>query len=396
MQKHAKALVQGSMARNASTDEIATLCEGLRSSAATSNASGGADPCPSCTRPRFVPRDVAAHQHEMPGCTSFNLWTSLRPKSPLALQIAASQARCAEQVAVTGMNSFGMGSDFQTWTLKLCKAVEQGKVLVTQGYWIWTDKSRCDELRHRPPLHCYFDKLPRLPRRECASPPSHRANWSARLFEYSCPSLVDDASSASRQAFQAAAAEYLMASLSPWLVQLASMDASTSVFGPAGPPADMITCHIRWGDKDSEMELVDISSYVRAVSKLVRRHALTQPVSIYVTTEDPHALEAFIAAAAGYPWRVLNYAPSVSKRRSRHGPANDAMATRGRAGTQSIIALLLALNARYYVLSTASTWSRLINNIRLRVVDRECNGCTDMVDLRPCDALNLSSSIACA
>ena len=61
-----------------------------------------------------------------------------------------------------------------------------------------------------------------------------------------------------------------------------------------------------------------------------------------------------------------------------------------------MVALLLALNARYYVLSTASTWSRLINNIRLRVVDRECNGCTDMVDLRPCDALNLSSSIACA
>ena len=73
------------------------------------------------------------------------------------------------------------------------------------------------------------------------------------------------------------------------------------------------------------------------------------------------------------------------------------MATKGSAGTHSMVALLLALHARFYALSTASTWSRLINHLRLSVVDRACGGgCTDMIDLRPCDAHNASSPVACA
>jgi len=62
-----------------------------------------------------------------------------------------------------------------------------------------------------------------------------------------------------------------------------------------------------------------------------------------------------------------------------------------------MVALLLALSARYHVLTTASTWSRLIDNLRRNVLDRRCGGgCTDAIDLRPCDATNLSSPIACA
>ena len=123
-------------------------------------------------------------------------------------------------------------------------------------------------------------------------------------------------------------------------------------------------------------------------------------VSIFLTTEDPAALEAFVEASrtSRPAWRVLHYAPAVSKRRSKHGmgsPAKDAMASKGDAGTHSWVALLLALNAKFYVLSTASSWSRLIDNARTSVVDRVCSACTQAIDLRPCDAHNSSSPIAC-
>ena len=43
--------------------------------------------------------------------------------------------------------------------------------------------------------------------------------------------------------------------------------------------------------------------------------------------------------------------------------------TDGRLGYNSLLALLIALEADYYVLTTASNWSRLINELRLNVVE---------------------------
>ena len=142
------------------------------------------------------------------------------------------------------------------------------------------------------------------------------------------------------------------------------------------------------------MDLVPIASYVRAIGRLVRRHNATQPITIFLTTEDPHALEAFKAAVMP-SWRVLHYAPAVSRKRGRHGPANDAMSTKGGMGTHSMVALLLALRAKFYVLATASTWSRLIDNVRRNVLDSSCQGCTDAIDLRPCDDGPNATSTSC-
>eukprot|EP00977_Amphora_coffeiformis_P026487 scaffold27032_cov92-Amphora_coffeaeformis.AAC.1 len=37
------------------------------------------------------------------------------------------------------------------------------------------------------------------------------------------------------------------------------------VFGPTGAPPNLVTCHIRWGDKVDEMELVPMADYITAV-----------------------------------------------------------------------------------------------------------------------------------
>lgn len=54
----------------------------------------------------------------------------------------------------------------------------------------------------------------------------------------------------------------------------------------------------------------------------------------------------------------------------------------GAAGSTALVSLLLSLEARFYVLTTGSNWSRLINELRLSRVAPSCGGCTDMKDLR--------------
>jgi hypothetical protein len=57
--------------------------------------------------------------------------------------------------------------------------------------------------------------------------------------------------------------------------------------------------------------------------------------------------------------------------------------TKGRAGLVALGSLLVALEANDFVLTTASNWSRLMNELRKNVLDPRCGNCTRMVDLRP-------------
>jgi hypothetical protein len=53
-------------------------------------------------------------------------------------------------------------------------------------------------------------------------------------------------------------------------------------------------------------------------------------------------------------------------------PHVTASASNGFAGLQSLITLLVALEADNYVLTTDSNWSRLIDELRRSVIDRDC------------------------
>ena len=74
-----------------------------------------------------------------------------------------------------------------------------------------------------------------------------------------------------------------------------------------------------------------------------------------------------------------------SPRQRTDGPASPIWATqsKGRAGLYTLIAVLIALEADSFVLTTTSNLSRLIDELRKNVVNPRCCWCTSMIDLRP-------------
>ena len=121
------------------------------------------------------------------------------------------------------------------------------------------------------------------------------------------------------------------------------------------------------------MELIPVESYVCAVHELASRHLGGAPPTVFLTTEDPAALRAFQRAAPS-AWRVLHYAPALGLGDGKGGGTHqrthldktpypvvkDSILTDGAIGLESLVALLLALEARWFVLSSGSnqghTW----------------------------------------
>ena len=149
----------------------------------------------------------------------------------------------------------------------------------------------------------------------------------------------------------------------------------------------LITVHIRWGDKQKEMELVTLDEIIDGTKQLLSEEEIagSKPVHIYVTTEDPLAVDQFRAASASN-WIVHSSGPknpTLAKNGNKEVKMMDAAyESKGRAGLQSLGALLISLQANRYVLATQSNWSRLINELRKSVVDSRCGSCTKMIDLR--------------
>jgi hypothetical protein len=170
-------------------------------------------------------------------------------------------------------------------------------------------------------------------------------------------------------------------------------------------PKDLITVHIRWGDKVStykgkkvirpEMRKAGVNEYIDAVNNiLLRRHGGgiggTQlqknfTADVFLATEDPAAVQAFRAAMPKEwnlfidhslteikPYRVDGY--------NGHSATSQMMG--GRPGLLALASLLVAMEANDFVLTTQSNWSRLMDELRLAIVNPRCGNCTTMVDLR--------------
>ena len=132
------------------------------------------------------------------------------------------------------------------------------------------------------------------------------------------------------------------------------------------------------GDKGVEMELIPIYDYIQAVARLVERHPESfdtgAPINLFLTTEDPYAEQEFRAAAESRHWRVFVYTAAVlSSTESVGKPLHAAARHNGASGRHSLVSLFLALEADYYVLTIGSNWSRLIDEIRLGVIERQCS-----------------------
>ena len=97
-------------------------------------------------------------------------------------------------------------------------------------------------------------------------------------------------------------------------------------------------------------------------------------------------------SAAPASWNIFvdrSVVELVNHRPRRKGLNHASYTTfnpRGRAGLVALGSLLVAMEAKDFVLTTASGWSRLMDELRRNVVDPQCSGgnnCTTMIDLRP-------------
>jgi len=193
--------------------------------------------------------------------------------------------------------------------------------------------------------------------------------------------------------FRAAATEFAFSSLAPFVVDEAQRQ-FREVFGGSATrqaPSNLITVHVRWGDKalEGERRNIGIRDYVRSIKILVQQESL-QSVHILLCTEDPKAVDAFRAATEEKGWTIhldhfyTEYLPFRKDREVIYNvPSHIAIETKGKAGLWAMGSLLVAMEANYFILSTTSNWSRLINELRKNVLDPRCNGCTRMIDLAP-------------
>ena len=55
---------------------------------------------------------------------------------------------------------------------------------------------------------------------------------------------------------------------------------------------------------------------------------------------------------------------------------------KGRTGRIALGSLLVAMEANDYVLTLESNWSRLMNEIRMNIINPRCNSCTLMIDVQ--------------
>ena len=231
------------------------------------------------------------------------------------------------------------------------------------------------------PLQCYFGNV----FTPCPddSPRNIAKNRGIFWQSWKCPKYIPHNGNFSAiWEFSNSATEYLFSQLNPEIVKLVEKEV-LNIFGPEGAPSNMITVHIRWGDKKHEMggSLVAIDEYVKAVKFFVRKHRLDK-VNIFLTTEDPKASRVFRSHeyVVANEWKVYEYTAAISENNELHTPALDATRTKGKFGLISMIVLLLSLEGQYFVLTTASNWSVLIRSLALGIAKQHRT--VDYIDLR--------------
>jgi hypothetical protein len=317
-------------------------------------------------------------------------WTNLALQSTLAQRMLAHQTSCSLPLGnFVYRNRFGLGSDLHVWGQALCNGMESHHRIRTTGPRAWMDQEKCGDLAS--PMACYFPQSElncegdeALARQyPTFTPDLHGISRSNGNVGYDCHSIMNVTA---RSDLRAAATEFLFGHVSPLVVQEAERQLAL-VFEKVGQvPKDLITVHIRWGDKGAEMKLVPISDYIHAIEKILdQRKSNDKTANIFLATEDPRAVEAFKEQAPAewnvyldqyytdlLPYRLVGY----------NGNPKVAKQLKGRTGLVTLGSLLVAMEANDFILTTASNWSRLFNELRKSIVNPRCNDCTSMVDLR--------------
>ncbi|XRB07598.1 hypothetical protein NFJ02_32g81490 [Pycnococcus provasolii] len=312
----------------------------------------------------------------------------------------------------------GLGADVHFWTMALAAAASHDRVLVFLEdadvmQWAWRDGVECVDGRSDG-FKCYFNDLT-----GCKPDQSELQGLSCRADTYSSASALEAALASDErivvfgdslhlneghwhgrlpppfrddehtkfeelELYRAVAVEFLFHHPANWLRKLVC-DSWSEVYGfeDAPSPDELVTVHIRWGDKHVEMKLLDVEEYAQAVETLQKRHAsLQQRMSVFLVTEDESALDAFTTLASRKGWRLFSYGKSLAPLAKEHMASTANKLPERRLGAHSLVSLYLSLHARYYVLTTRSNWSLLIDELRRSRVEPSCGGkCTDVIDL---------------
>ena len=353
--------------------------------------------------------------------SSFRLrfdWTKLEPLSMLAIRMEQHQNNCSLPLGdFEFRNSAGLGSDLHFWGQAVCNGMMKGIRVRSIAPWVYYDQRACNATNEKPsPMTCYFpytellcpgdiavanahptynlslvgaplgliNPWPSYPYNGTLDVLSLRNHGSIGRVVRECDSIEAEFG---RPALRAAATEFLFTRVSRVVQQEAERQLAL-VFNEAGAvPKDLITVHIRWGDKvQHEMTRVRISQYIQAVSEiLAQRENRTGPVNIFLASEDPAAVKEFTQEAPKN-WKIYLdqfYVEYLPHRRDKYSYfVKAAGQLKGRIGLLAIGSLLVSLEANDYVLTTASNWSRMINELRKSILNPRCNNCTKLIDLR--------------
>jgi len=337
-------------------------------------------------------------------------WSNLGIRTPLAQRIERMQNDCHVESNPTNatekMKFFikrgdpggGIGSNLNEWSSFACIAMRRDAMVLFRGDFTWAKGlPQCEDQRQKAHasglgysyLNCFFPKESttkcappdKLPGEDDDKKDARILQIRPRAEKRSCERWLEDTQNTSIQEFHGATFEWLFSQVSDFVIEEARRQIQEA-FGDEGlpDPEDLVTLHIRWGDKSYSMKLKPISSYIHAVHKMVgpRANQTDRPLHVYVASEDKLAIAAFEKEKPSH-WIMHQSGPSF--RGSVHMPSTAS----GITGLQSLGALLVSMEANYYVLTTISFWSRLIDGLRTNVVDQRCNSCTKVHHLQKPD-----------
>ena len=373
-------------------------------------------------------------------------YTNLKRLSPLAKRYETMQSNCSlKKVGLFNfINKAGLGSNLHVYSLGLCLALQMRNVRMrTHQHWVYRDVEACGNVSTsssslspytESPMQCYFPQAEPI----CPGDIDHNdATSTELLFDlHAMFSHLDEKNSTivdrnscrdiiksrlgEHANIRASTTEYLFTRVSNVVQQEAERQLNI-LFGTTnmtttrvGVPKNLITVHIRWGDKSFEMKLIAIEEYIKAINEILqqrqistKRWSLTsflfpnskkeigegeinndEDVHIYLSTEDPKAVAEFMKQKPKH-WNVYldqYYIASLPSRMevgnvyNAHVKAAEKL--QGKTGLIALGSLLVAMEANDFVLTTKSNWSRLMNEIRKNIIHPRCNQCTTMIDLQ--------------
>jgi hypothetical protein len=130
--------------------------------------------------------------------------------------------------------------------------------------------------------------------------------------------------------------------------------------------------------------LLSLDTYVNGLYTLIKKHNLEErgeEISIFLSTESPKASKMFKKHpfVVKKKWKVYEYQKTISK---KEGYTLADFANQGPLGLQCIVNILLAMESRYYVLTSASNWSTILAGLLNGIVNPDCHHCADWIDLK--------------